>query len=210
MEDVLDTPVEARDTTMVVRTYAICERVARQLRFSEHMIRYQGLDLDNVSDGLIWGVYGTRSLNTADSFASMEAHHSRRLLYQIDLSYIIPAVVGRNTVTNAEQAKAGGFFNYERMEVGFRNEIFQRLIDLLPSQAAKNFREQPDKTIQDLLRSHPMLVHRFMDSEPTCFMFTHRVELAGGAELRMITLRNDPSRIKRIRVRYHDEVEVEV
>lgn len=193
---------------MLVRTYALLSAVAYELQFSKHLINFLGMDKANANPDLIWGVYGTNSLNSADAYASMEAQHNKRLMHQLDLYYRIPALSGKNTVITETMAQEGGFYNLDRLEVNFRNALFARLIRYLPASLRDDYASDSGKTIQDLLREHPMLVHQFMADEPTCMALTHSVLIRGGVRLRMATLRKSPERIERVHVRYHDEIEV--
>lgn len=211
--DVDPAPVVAeskKTAAMLVRTYALLTTVAYELKYSNHLIGFSGLDRSKANPDLVWGVYGTNSMNSADAYASMEAQHHKRLMHQLDLYYQVPALSTKNTVISEKMAREGGFYNLDRLEVSFRNALYQRMLQFLPAKDRWPYEGDSGKTIQDFLRENPMLVHRFMAEEPTCMAMTHVVTLNGGVRLRMATLRKVSQRIERIHVRYHDEIEVTV
>lgn len=200
-----------KNVTMLVRTYALLDAVSYELEFSNHMPNFIGLDRAKAEPDLVWGVYGTSSMNSASGYASLDAQYTKRRLYQIDLIYKVPGPIGKNSVITGEMAKAGGFYNLDRLEVNFRNQVYQQLISYLPAEQQSVYRSsEAGKTIQDLLRDHPMLVHQFMRDEPHCMAMTHFVYISKGIRLRMATVRKNPDRIEKIYVRYHDEIEAVV
>ena len=207
MTDSQPDAVSKKTASMLIRTYALLSKVAYELRYSNHLIGFVGLDRTKANPDLLWGVYGTNSMNSADAYASMEAQHNQRLLHQVDLYYKVPALSTKNTVISEAMVKEGGFYNLDRLEVNFRNALYEQLVDYLPVKNRADYLGESGKTIHDFLRENPMVVHQFMADEPSCMVMTHQVVINGGARLRMATLRKDMSRIERVHVRYHEEIE---
>lgn len=198
----------SKTASMLVRTYALCSAPPSELYFSKHLPNYLGLDRKSVNSDLIWGVYGTNAMNSADAYASMDAQHTKRNLYQIDLYYKVLIGSGKNTVITEEMAQAGAHYNLDRLEVNFRGKLFKRLCGYLSNKdRAPYLATGSGKSLHDLLRDHPMLIHRFMAEEPSCNALTHTVLINGGISLRMATLRKVPANIDRVHVRYHDEIQ---
>ncbi|MES2977733.1 MAG: hypothetical protein V4731_04860 [Pseudomonadota bacterium] len=191
---------------VIVATFALHAVKPAQIVFSEHMPRFEGRRPFDVNPDLVWGVFGTDSINRAAHYASMDASHLKRRLYHLDLIYSAPQVPSAGAVLTKELTQSTGYVNFPRLEAGFREALRSTFLGWLEDAKDPDLAGLSRENIESLLRERPMLVHRFMAENPEYRVALHSVRISGGIKLRMATLRRDPQRMVAL-TRYHDEIE---
>jgi len=192
---------------VVLRTYVIATEKPLQISFSNHMPRFVGLQTFEVNPDLMWGVFGNDSVNRADSYASMDANHLGRKLYQVDLHYRMDEIPSNSLAITREAAERTGYIYFSRLESTYREELRQKFLDQLKQAKDDQYHDLKGEGMDAILRARPMLVHRFMKENPHFIAALHTVSINGGVSLRMATIRRDPGRISKVHVRYHDEIQ---
>ena len=192
--------------TLAIRTYAIPATVPESLCFSNHLMRFQGLKLFSVNKDLIWGVQGTTALNRADSYASMDAQHKARRVYQIELSYKLQGQPLAGTSVTEEFAKAAGYLHFSRLTSAYRKLLRDQMMGWIVEENDPETDILSDYDLEDLAKARPMLVHKLMSIEKYINIVIHTVALSGGASLRVATVRNIPKNIVRVQTRFHETI----
>ena len=188
---------------LLARTYVIPVEKPREVFFSEHLPNFDGYKPFEVNPDLIWGVFGTDSLNRCDAYASMDAQHMKRELYQVDLYYNVKNIPASNASISKEVSLASGYIYLARLESSFRNELHEIFKRWLTDAKDPDIGALRIMTVEDLIKARPMLVHRYMKENPDINVFLHSVKISGGVSIRLCTMRKLPDRIEQIAVRYH-------
>lgn len=179
-----------------IRTYVLTKEIPTEIRYSLNLARFTGMNDSLVNPDLIWGIYGTSSLNSANSYASMDARRLKRKMYQVDLHVPIRMHPPTTRVINRENATESGFFHFERLDMSFRNELLDQMIGYCSemenvSEESLRIQYPVSSMLNDLLRDKPMLIHRFMAENPNARVCIHSVRLGGGLTLKLGTVRRD-------------------
>ena len=189
-----------------IRTYSIPEQVPDVLSFSKHMMRFQGLKLFSANKDLIWGVQGTTALNRADAYASMDAQHKGRRVYQIELSYKLKGQPLAGTSVTEEFAKVAGYLHFSRLTSAYRKVLREQFMTWLKAEKDPDVDLLQDHDLEDLAKARPMMIHKLMEVERHLNTVIHTVALSGGASLRVATVRNLPENIVRVYTRFHENI----
>lgn len=190
---------------MLLRTFVLSSQVPETVVYSDHMPRFEGYDASLTNPDLVWGVQGTNSINSANAYASMDARYHKRKVFLVDLFYQIENMPSASSVISEDSAMSSGYFHFDRLEMNFRSKLFAQFLDYLPAEKRAEFE---GLTLQDLLCSNPMLVHRYMKETPECRACLHNVCISGGVKLRLGTVRKDPDAVRRVLIRYHEGIKV--
>lgn len=193
-----------------IRTYVIPETVPTEIVFSQHMMRFVGLKLFSAGPDLIWGVQGTTSLNSADAYASLDAQHLKRKLYQVELSYRLHGLPPAGTSVTEEFANSAGYLHCSRLTSAFRKSLKDRMLTWLAEDEDAEIDELAALDFEELTKHRPMMIHRLMKESPHINTVIHSVFLTGGVSLRIATLRNIPENIVRVGTRFHEEIKTTV
>lgn len=196
--------------TIAIRTYSIPEKLPEKLVFSNHLMRFEGLRPFEVNKDLIWGVQGTTALNRADAFASMDAQFKGRRVYQIELSYRLQGQPLAGTSVSEEFTKSSGYLHFSRLTSVFRKKIREQMMEWLVAEKDPQVDTLAGYDLEELTEQRPMLVHRLMKEQAYLNTVIHSVVLAGGATLRVATLRNLPANIVRVQTRFYENIETTV
>lgn len=196
--------------TIAIRTYSIPEGLPQTLTFSEHLMRFQGLKIFSVNKNVIWGVQGTTSLNRADAYASMDAQHKKRRVYQIELSYKLRGLPPAGTSVTENFADESGYLHSTRLTSQYRKVLCLEMLGWLDEDKDPELDVLKDVDFEDLIKARPMLVHQLMELKPHINTVIHSVALPGGASLRIATVRNLPQNILRVHTRFHEEIQTTV
>lgn len=206
----------------VIRTYALLAEPPTQLSYSAHPIKFLGYSPFKANPDLVWGVHGTASHSMANTFASLDAKHSHKRLYQIDLLYRVAHEEG--TDPESETMSAGlddgldhkspivevpDFIHFTRLLLPARDLVHKQLLACIDPSDEDDMEEVVKWDFDELLRQRPMLVHELMRRHTEYNIFVHPVKLNGGATLRIATARrtpNDANRVIRVFTRFHDEI----
>lgn len=191
---------------IAIRTYAIPATVPESLCFTNHLMRFQGLKLFSVNKDLIWGVQGTTALNRADAYASMDAQHKGRRVYQIELSYKLQGQPLAGTSVTEEFAKASGYLHLSRLTSAYRKLLRDQIMEWLIEEKDSEADILDGYDLEDLAKARPMMVHKLMTVEKHINTVIHTVALSGGASLRIATVRNLPENIVRVQTRFHEAI----
>lgn len=194
--------------TVSLRTYALPKGVPPSLKFSAHTPKFLGLDPAKINPYLLWGVNGTASLNSSDSFASRDAQRLGRRLYQIELNYQLDGMPAPGaTLQKSENYE---YLHLSRITSEFRESLRENLLQWLYLIDDPRRYELIDLELDELVKMRPMFVHYLFEKQKQLKIFVHPVLLPGGVSLRIATVRNIPSQISRVFTRYHGEVETSV
>lgn len=189
-----------------IRTYCIPEQLPETLSFSKHLMRFQGLKLFSVNKDLIWGVQGTTALNRADAYASMDAQHKGRRVYQIELSYRLKGQPLAGSSVTQEFAKTAGYVHFSRLTSAYRKVLREQMMAWIEVEKDPEIDLLRELDLDDLARNRPMMVHKLMEVEKHLNTVIHTVALSGGASLRVATVRNLPENIIRVHTRFHENI----
>lgn len=189
-----------------LRTYALPETVPQSLKFSNHMVKFIGLKPFSTAKDVLWGVNGTTSLNSADAYASRDAQHLGRRLYQIELMYRLDGLPTAGTSVTEEFSQTAGYLHLSRITSAFRDKLRGRMATWLTDTKDPNRDELMELDFEDLLKERPMFVHHLMTTDKHLKAIIHPVKIAGGVPLRIATVRNLPSNIVRVYTRFHEEL----
>lgn len=193
-----------------LRAYAIPESIPEKVRFSAHPIKFLGYKPFAAAPDLVWGVHGTASLNSADAFASRDAQHLKRRLYQIELLYRLDGIPPAGTSVTEAFAQSAGYLHMSRITSAYRDKLKTRMIGWLQAEEDPELEELSDLPFEEMLKSRPMFVHALMTEDQHLKAVIHPVKLAGGVSLRIATVRNLKSHIVRVYTRFHEEIETVV
>lgn len=189
-----------------LRTYAIPPTAPESFTFSNHMLKFTGFKPFSAAPDLLWGVHGTTSLNSADAYASRDAQHLQRRLYQIELLYRLDGLPPAGKSVTEEFAKTAGYLHFSRITSAFREKLRGRLLDWLSDMQDPNLQELATLDFEHLVKMRPMFVHYMMSQEQSLNAVIHPVFVSGGVTLRIATVRNLPSNIVRVYTRFHEEI----
>lgn len=206
-EEKKEKPVDVK-----IRTYVLTKEIPSEIHFSRNLAKFSGIQDSFLNPDLIWGIYGTSSLNSANTYASMDARRLKSKMYQVDLHMKISMHPPTTRVINRENATQSGFFHFERLDVNFRNEILEQMIGYCAemdgvSEESLRIQYPASSMLIDLLRDKPMLVHRFMAENPSARACIHSVRLGGGFTLKVGTVRRDIEG-SWLEVRHHEDIPV--
>lgn len=194
--------------SMKICTYAITKDVPSEIKFSDNLPRFIGLNELLVNPDLIWGIYGTLSIKSANTYASIDANNLKKKMYPVDFYMKINIDQLTSQIISRETAINSGLFHFDRLEVDYKRSILDEMIGYCAQMygvTEQSLRVQyPVSTsLSDLLRDKPMLVHRFMAENPCAKMCIQFVRLSGGLSLRIGTVRRDVEK-SWLEVRNHD------
>jgi hypothetical protein len=189
-----------------LRTYAIPETNPTEFKFSNHLIKYAGYMAFQAAPDLLWGAHGTTSLNSADAFASRDAQHLKRRLYQIEMFYRLDGLPPAGTSVTEEFARSVGYLHLGRITSSFRDDLKDRMLDWLKDDSEFEPDYLKDKSLEEMIKLRPMFVHALMSQDKFLKAVIHPVRLAGGVTLRIATVRKLKDNIARVYTRFHDEI----
>lgn len=193
-----------------LRTYVLDEQTPSAIQFSRHMLRFSGLKAFSAGVDLLWGVQGTTSLNKADSFASRDAAHLRKRVYQVELLYRLSGLPPAGSSVTEEFARESGYLHFSRMSSGFRKILRDRMLTWLAEAEDAGRDELSTLDFEDLVKQRPMLVHQLMGEDRHIKAVIHPVLLPGNVSLRIATVRNIPENIEKVYTRFYEEIKTTV
>lgn len=181
---------------MKICTYAITKEVPSEIKFSDNLPRFSGMNELFVNPDLIWGFYGTRAIKSANTHASHDAKRLKSNLYPVDFYMKVNINQLTSQIINRETAINSGFFNFERLKLNYKRSIFDEMIGYCVqmdgvSEESLRVKYPVSTSLNDLLRDKPMLVHRLMAENSWMKMCIHFVRIDGGNALRIGTVRRD-------------------
>lgn len=193
-----------------IRTYVLSATIPTEIQFSRHMLRFSGLKPFFAAPDLIWGVQGTTSLNSADAFASRDAAHMDRRVYQVELNYRLTGLPPAGSSVTEEFAKSCGYIHCSRMAAAFRKVLKERMLTWISEAQDTGLDELKGLEFEELVKVRPMLIHRLMDEDRFLKAMVHPVYLPGGVTLRIATVRNIPENIVSVHTRFYEEIKTTV
>lgn len=197
---------ERKAGRVVLRNYVLPQSVPKAVSFGANAIKFSGLISSEVCPGTVWGVYGTDSINRCDGYASQDAQHLKRRLYQVDLVYVLPRMPANSTVLTEEEAKESGYIYFDRLEKGYRERLRDEMLGHLLETSDLEIESLVKENLATLLRRRPMLVHRFMNENPQFKVALYTVDLPGGVQARIGLVRVLPEHVQQVSVRYNPEI----
>lgn len=189
-----------------IRTYVLPETVPKSVSFSKHMLRFVGLKPFSAGPDLIWGVQGTTSLNSADAFASRDAQHLGRRLYQVELMYKPKGLPPAGTSVTEAFAKVSGYLHFARLTSDYRHSLRERMLAWLKNEEDPEFKLLSEMDFEEIVKLRPMMVHKLMAVDTHIDTVIHSVMLTGGVSLRIATVRNKPENVVKVFTRFHAEI----
>jgi hypothetical protein len=100
--------------------FAIVETHPTELVLREHLLPFEGAKSDS---SLIWGVYGTASINQAMFAAETFAAKQKKQTYTINMWYRIEGISEARNHLKEEDAQALGFIHVGRLHQTFRDSL---------------------------------------------------------------------------------------
>jgi hypothetical protein len=196
----------SRGRVIPIRTYVLKDQTPGTIQFSRHMLRFVGLKPFEAGIDLLWGVQGTASLNKADGFASRDAAHLQRRVFQVELLYRPAAMPLAGASVTEEFAREFGYLHLARLSGKFRKSLRNRVFSWLEAAEDAGLSELADLELEDLVKQRPMLIHRLMAEDTHLSAVIHPVFLPGNVLLRIATVRNTPDKIERVYTRFYQEI----
>lgn len=193
-------PGRLRDCVPVVN-YAIVDRKPKSLKIKDHLFPYEG---SRNEAGLIWGVYGTASIDSALFLAEAEARRRGALLLTINFFYHLPGFNETKELFTAEIAAKVGFFHIQRISSSFREHL---------RQMAEAHARHPVVSLEEHIKANPGFIRYLFKKEPRYKMIVHPVfqsyDPSDRAKLWVATCRNDPELVLNPEVRFMSDVAVQ-
>lgn len=186
------------------RTYVLLEKSPQVIQFRKHLLRFEGYRAAETAPNVIWGVYGTSSLNAADVYATRDATGAGKKVFQCEVVYRLSETASATQTFNEEHSRATGTLLMSRITLSFRKTLLERMHNWLQSDT--QFNTLKDMDLLTLVKTRPMLIHRLLIEDPDFNIIIHPVFLNGGVTLRIATARIDPSKTERVFTRFHNDV----
>ena len=188
--------------------FAMVENVPRKLSLRENLFPYVGAKGD---DSLIWGVYGTTSINAAIFAAASHAVTRRCQSLQITSWYFIENFKSVTTQITRESSMTNGYLHLGRLNAAFRNEIRDIWLGWIARDMSKQSVGLENESLEDLAIRFPMLVRRMLADVPEWKMIIHPVQqeyTTSTVPIWIATAKVEKDRIKTSEVRFIPDIEI--
>lgn len=190
--------------------FAMVENVPESLKLRDHLFPFEGAQPD---PELLWGVYGTTSINAAIFGAASYAAAKRCQSLQITSWYLIENFRSVTTQLTRDVSREAGYLHLGRLNAAFRDDIKATWLEWLETDSAAQFQQQQSYSLEDLALHHPEYIWRMFKLNKDLHMVIHPVRpeysAASSLPVWIATVRATPSRVMASEVRFIPDVKVE-
>ena len=185
--------------------FALVPEVPPVLRLQDHMFPYEGMEM---ADHFIWGVYGTLSANHALFTVDTYARKNKLDLLTIQGWYRLDNF--ERTQSDEKIVDNTGYVHMERLKSHFRDHLHELMLKYAVEKIdGFNISAMKLLPLNELLVRYPRLIYAIFDSYPNITMVVHPVRQLYIADQKrdynIATMRNIPSRIMSLHVRFMEE-----
>lgn len=204
-------PIRVRDQ-ICFTVFAIVDSTPEKVRVRDHLFPYEGMKSE---PGLVWGLYGTTSINAGLFLAEDYARSKRKMLLTINMWYHVPLLELTRQHLTEESALASGYLHLGRVTHEFREELLLRANAWAKKNVDASARIlMSELSLDDFVRRYPGFIRHLMKENPEYNMIIHPVQQSYDIEdqrkLWVATVRAVPEHFKRAEVRFMPSIPVEI